>query len=259
VNLWAAAAAAALLAAALGAFVAWVDDRFSLGHLSFALITLAFAEIGELVVLGWDFLGGASGLYLPTDQGRLLAFEFGGARGYFWLLLALAAICFLANFAVLNSALGYTLRAIRDNERAAQAVGIGLLRNKALAMALSAALTSLVGSAYARYASFVDPYVFASPAVIIEVVLIATIGGLGTPYGPLAAASLLVPMAELVRAHLGGVAPGLHYFIYGLLIVVVIRLMPQGLVPWLSALRTRRAPAPARGAAGGKSVQEVSG
>jgi branched-chain amino acid transport system permease protein len=242
VNLWIAAVLAACLAASLGMFIAWVDHRFHLGHLSFALITLAFAEIGELIVLGWDFVGGASGLNLPRDTGHLLRFEFGGAHGYFWLALVLAALCFLTNLAVLDSKLGYRLRAIRDNENAAQAVGIPLLRTKATAMAISAALMSLVGTAYARYVSFIDPYVFASPAVIIEVVLIATIGGLGTPYGPMVAAAILVPMAEIVRGELGGVAPGLHFFIYGLLIVVVIRVMPQGVVPRLSALAARRRP-----------------
>jgi len=246
VNLWLAAALAAGLAALLGVFVAYVDHRFHLGHLSFALITLAFAEIGELIVLGWDFVGGASGLNLPRDQGRFARFEFGGARGYFWLVLVLAVACFLANLAVLNSKLGYRLRAIRDNENAAQAVGIPLLRTKATGMAISAALMALVGTAYARYTTFIDPYVFASPAIIIEVVLIATIGGLGTPYGPLVAAAFLVPLGEYVRGELGGVAPGLHFFIYGLLIVIVIRLMPQGVVPWLQGIARRRRQTAAR-------------
>jgi len=240
VNMWVGAALAAAFAAVMGAAIAWVDFRFKLGHLSFALITLAFAEIGELVALGWDFLGGASGLYLPADKGVLSAFQFGGAKGYFWLMLVLAVVCFLANVAILNSPLGYYLRAIRDNENAAQAVGIDMLRNKALAMAISAALTALVGTAYARYSSFVDPYLFASPAVVIDVVLIATIGGLGTPYGPLAAATLLVPFGEIIRGKLGGVAPGLHYFIYGALIILVIRTMPRGVVPTLQSLLTRR-------------------
>ena len=240
INLWLAGLMSAALAAMTGAFIAWVDFRFKLGHLSFALITLAFAEIAELIVLGWDFLGGASGLSLPSDTGNFLAFEFGGGRGYFWLMLVLAALSFLVNFAVLNSSLGYYLRAIRDNENAAQAVGIALLRNKALAMAISAALTSIVGTAYARYVSFVDPYLFASPAVVIEIVLIATIGGLGTPYGPLVAAVLLVPLGEIMRGELGGVAPGLHFFVYGILIVLVILTMPQGLVPTLSKVLARR-------------------
>jgi branched-chain amino acid transport system permease protein len=258
INLWLAAALAAGVAALLGVFIAYVDHRFHLGHLSFALITLAFAEIGELVVLGWDFVGGASGLNMPKDQGRFLRFEFGGARGYFGLVLALAALTFLANLAVLNSKLGYRLRAIRDNENAAQAVGIPLFRTKATAMALSAALMAMVGTAYARYASFVDPYVFASPAIIIEVVLIATIGGLGTPYGPLVAAVFLVPMAEYVRGELGGVAPGLHFFIYGLLIVVVIRVMPQGFVPWLRGVAKRRRHAAATSPPGGGRKAEAA-
>lgn len=244
VNMWLGMAISAALAAVMGVAIAWVDFRFKLGHLSFALITLAFAEIGELVVLGWDFLGGASGLYLPSDKGDLLAFQFGGAKGYYWLALVIAALCFLVNFAIINSPLGYYLRAIRDNENAAQAVGVALLRNKAIAMAISAALTAVIGTAYARYVAFVDPYLFASPAVVIEVVLIATIGGLGTPFGPMVAALLLVPFGELIRGNFGGVAPGLHYLVYGVLIVVVILSMPRGLVPRLMAALAARRRAP---------------
>lgn len=242
VNMWAGMVAASALAAGFGVVIAWVDTRFKLGHLSFALITLAFAEIGELVVLGWDFLGGASGLYLPADKGALAAFQFGGAKGYFWAALVVATLAFVVNFAIINSPLGYFLRAVRDNENAAQAVGVAVFRNKAVAMAISAAMTAVVGTVWARYSAFVDPYVFASPAVVIEVVLIATIGGLGTPFGPLVAALLLVPFGELIRGHFGGVAPGLHYLVYGVLIVVVILVMPRGLVArllWLAQSRRR--------------------
>lgn len=238
-NMWAGMALATLLSAIVGVFIAWVDFRFRLAHLSFALVTLAFAEVGELVVLGSDFLGGASGLYLPPDTGHISLFQFGGSRGYFWTLLVLAAICTLANFAIINVRLGYNLRAIRGNEDAAQAIGVGLFSNKAVAMAISAALTAMVGTAWARYSSFVDPYQFSSPILTIQIVLIATIGGLGTPLGPLLAACVLVPFGEIVRGHLGGVLPGLHSFIYGVLIVVVILLMPRGLVPALLSL-TRR-------------------
>lgn len=238
-NMWAGMALATLLSAIVGVFIAWVDFRFRLAHLSFALVTLAFAEVGELVVLGSDFLGGASGLYLPPDTGHISLFQFGGSHGYFWALLVLAAVCTLANFAIINVRLGYNLRAIRGNEDAAQAIGVGLFSNKAVAMAISAALTAMVGTAWARYSSFVDPYQFSSPVLTIQIVLIATIGGLGTPLGPLLAACLLVPFGEIVRGHLGGVLPGLHSFIYGVLIVVVILLMPQGLVPALLSLARR--------------------
>ncbi len=116
VNLWLGMIIAALVSAALGAATAYIDFRFRLGHLSFALITLAFAEMGEIIVIGWDFLGGASGLFLPKDTGDFKQFQFGGGKGAFWMMLVLAALCITVNLAILNAPLGYYLRTIRDNE-----------------------------------------------------------------------------------------------------------------------------------------------
>ena len=244
VNMWIGMVVAAAASAAFAAFVAWLDFRFRLSHLSFALITLAFAEMAQLAVLGIDFLGGASGLYLPADQGELLRFQFGGSRGNFFLLFTIAGLCLAANLAILSSGLGYRLRAMRDSEHAAQAIGIDLLRNKIIAMVVSAVLTSFVGTAYARYSGFVDPYQMASPHVTVEVVLFATIGGLGTVLGPLVGAGFLVPFGEIVRGWLGGTLPGLHFFIDGVLIVAVILLVPQGIVPKLAELFDRRSQDP---------------
>ncbi len=240
INLWLGMIVAALVSAALAAFIAWIDFRFRLGHLSFALITLAFAEMGQLAVLGLEFLGGASGIYLPKDSGRLLRFEFGGDRGYFFLLLLVALLCLAVNILILNRPLGYYLRAMRDNENAAQAIGISLLRNKVIAMVVSAVLSSLVGTAYARYSGFVDPYLMASPVLSVEVILVATIGGLGTVLGPMVGAAILIPIGEIIRGQLGAVLPGLHFFIYGVLIVVVILLMPQGVVVKIAELLRHR-------------------
>jgi branched-chain amino acid transport system permease protein len=234
INMWLGMLIAAVISAALGAFIAWLDFRFRLSHLSFALITLAFAEMGQLAAVGSEFLGGASGLFLPPDGGSIPQFEFGGERGNFYLLFAASLICLNANLIILNTPLGYYLRAIRDNESAAQAIGVALLRNKIIAMMISAVLTSIMGTAYARYSGFVDPYQFASPHVTVEVVLFATIGGLGTVLGPLVGAGFLVVFGEIVRGQLGGVLPGLHFFIDGVLIIVVILLMPRGVVPKLT-------------------------
>lgn len=81
VNMWAGMALAALSSAALGVFIAWVDFRFRLPHLSFALVTLAFAEVGELVVLGTDFLGGASGLICRVTRATSAFSNSGDRRG----------------------------------------------------------------------------------------------------------------------------------------------------------------------------------
>lgn len=247
VNMWLGALLAAALSGIMGALIAFVDFRFRLGHLSFALVTLAFAEMGELVVLGTEFLGGASGLFLPKDEGKLAQFQFGGSFGGYWVMLTLALLCLVANLAIVNAPLGYYLRAIRDNENAAQGLGVDLLKNKVLAMTISAVLTSLVGSAYARYLSFVDPYLLASPVLTIEIVLFATIGGLATPFGPALGAILLIPLGEILRGQLGGTLPGLHYFIYGLVVVLVVLLLPRGIGPALYGLvRGRKATSSSR-------------
>lgn len=240
IAMWAGVGLAAALSGAVGAGIALIDFRFRLGRLSFALITLAIAEMGELIVLNSEFLGGASGLMLPPDRGRWALFEFGGASGAYGAILALALLCVLVNLVVINAPLGFFLRTIRDNEAAAQGLGVNLLRNKARAMAISAVLTSLVGSVYARQLSFVDPYLLASPTLTIEVVLFATIGGLGMPFGPALGALLLVPAGEILRGRLGGVLPGLHAFFYGLVVVIVVLAVPRGIGPALLALFGRR-------------------
>lgn len=243
INMWAGLVIAAAIAAILGSLIAWIDFRFRLGHLSFVLITLAFAEMAAIVVEGWDFLGGASGLLLPRDTGDFLAFQFGGGRGAFWVMLALAVAIVLINVAILNAPLGYYLRTIRDNEHAAQAIGVDVRRHKITAMAISAALTSVVGTCYVRYLTFADPYLLASPVITIEVVLFATVGGLGRAYGPALGALLLVPLGEVLRGQLGGAVPGLHYFVYGVVVIAVILISPRGLLPLAERVwRGRRKP-----------------
>jgi branched-chain amino acid transport system permease protein len=239
VNMWLGLVISAVISGALGAAIAWIDFRFQLGHLSFVLITLAFAEMGSIIVEGWDFLGGASGMLLPKDTGNFLAFQFGGGGGAFWVMLTLAAICVLVNVAILNAPLGYYLRTIRDNEKAAQAIGVDILRYKITAMVISAVLASVIGTAYVRYLTFADPYLLISPVITIEIVLFATVGGLGRAYGPAIGALLLVPLGEVLRGKLGSTLPGLHYFIYGIVVIGVILVTPRGLLPLFEGLGKR--------------------
>jgi branched-chain amino acid transport system permease protein len=247
VNMWLGLVISAVISGALGAIIAWIDFRFQLGHLSFVLITLAFAEMGGIIVEGWDFLGGASGLLLPRDTGDFWQFQFGGGIGAFWVMLVLAVVSILINVAVLNAPLGYYLRTIRDNENAARAIGVNILRYKIAAMVISAMLSSVIGTAYVRYLTFADPYLLISPVIVIEIVLFATVGGLGSAFGPALGAILLVPLGEILRGKLGGVLPGLHYFIYGVVVIAVILITPSGLLPLLEKGWARlRGAAPAR-------------
>ena len=90
INMWLGLLISAAVSAAVGAAIAWIDFRFRLGHLSFVLITLAFAEMGAIIVEGWDFFGGASGLLLPRDTGNWLGISVrrrtGARTGLCWRL-----------------------------------------------------------------------------------------------------------------------------------------------------------------------------
>ena len=129
--------------------------------------------------------------------------SFCSAARMYWVMLVVTALCLVVNLAILSSPLGYYLRSIRDNENAAQAIGVGLLRNKVFAMMISAVLTALVGAIYARYLAFVDPYLLVSPVLTVEIILFATVGGLGSVVGPALGAFLLAPLGEILRARQG--------------------------------------------------------
>jgi branched-chain amino acid transport system permease protein len=179
--------------------------------------------------------------------GNFWLFQFGGGPGAFWVMLTLAAACVLVNIAILNAPLGYYLRTIRDNEKAAQAIGVDILKYKIMAMVISAVLASVVGTAYVRYLTFADPYLLISPVITIEIVLFATVGGLGRAYGPALGALLLVPLGEILRGKLGSTLPGLHYFNYGIVVIAVILVTPRGLLSLIERLWWRwRRPAPHR-------------
>lgn len=237
VNFWAGMAIAASLSALLGAMISWIAFRFRLGHLYFALITLAFAELGWFVIIGTEYLGGASGFFLASGQMDIAQFQFASTQQYFVVafMAVLAAIGLSAW--IYYSKLGYYLRAIRNNEDAAQAIGVNLLACKIVVMVISAALSSVIGSIYARFSGFVDPNLFASPLIIIEIVLFTAIGGIGTVWGPVVGAGLLVPLGEVLRGHLGNSLPGLHLAIYGVLIIVVILAMPGGITRGVASVR----------------------
>jgi branched-chain amino acid transport system permease protein len=230
VNLWFGMIAAAAVSAVLGAAMSWITFRFRLGHLYFALVTLAFGELGRIIVIGTDFLGGASGLLLPRAPADFWKFSFETSGRYLLLTLGLVVLAFVTTDLIVHSKLGYRLRAIRNNENAAQAVGLDLLKTKTVAMALSAILSSLGGSVFARYNGFVDPEVFASPIFVISIIMFTAIGGIGTLWGPVLGVGLFYPLGEILRGSLATTLPGLHFVVFGVLLVLVIRLVPGGII-----------------------------
>ncbi len=233
VPIWIGVACAAALSSAIGAAISWITFRFRLGHLYFALVTLAIGELGRIIVIGTEFLGGASGLLVEYQPWTVGSIRVSVAAQNLAFGLGFSAVTILTTYAILRSKLGFRLRALRGNESAAQAIGINLLRSKTIAMVMSAALSSIGGSVLAHYDGFVDPEVVASPILIISIILFTVVGGVGTLWGPVIGVALLFPFGEILRGSLANSLPGLHLVIFGATLVAVIRGMPNGIFGWL--------------------------
>ncbi len=201
----------------------------------FSLATLAVAEIVRLVALNWEQLtAGPMGLLITSLPQVTL---FGNAINWerkepFFLIVALLALCTMFAATLLTRArLGSYLLAIREDEDAAESIGIDTTRAKLAALAASAFFTGVAGGFYGLYFRYVDPDAVFPISLSIEMVFIAVVGGLRTVAGPVVGAVFLTVIAELFREHF---AVG-HLIFYGLFMMLVIRFLPEGI--WGRALR----------------------
>ncbi len=195
----------------------------------FSLSTLAVAEIVRLVALNWESVTNGPVGYLITGLPavRILGQDVNWeSKGPFYTTSALLALVALASTAWLRqSRLGAYLVAIRENEDAAEAVGIDTVRAKVLTLALSAFLAGMGGGFYAFYFRYIDPDAVLNIGLSMEMVFIAMVGGLGTVGGPLVGAVFLTTIGEAVRARF---QVG-HLIFYGLFMMLVIRFLPEGI------------------------------
>ncbi len=218
----------AAIAVAIGLAIGWICYRSGLPHLSFALICLGFAHIGEIVALEWDLLGGPRGLVIRPAFG-LANMQFKGIASYYYMGLIMAAIMVGLCLWISRSKIGFYLKAIKHNEAAASAIGINTVRYRLLALAISAFFCALGGTFYAQLVLYIDPHSAVSIKAVISMILFCAIGGFGTVWGPVVGTMLLMPIGEFVRLY---VMTGFHLIVYGVVVIMVILLTPHGLVPW---------------------------
>jgi branched-chain amino acid transport system permease protein len=233
-------------AALLAAFVGWAVFRYGLRGAYFALVTIALAEAAVYIVSNWRAMGGAGGLRLDFVGHRPEVMQFEGKNWFFYIILILlAGSIFLVQW-MARSRFGYQLVAVRENEEAAEALGVNTLSTKIKANVLSAAMTSVGGVFFVQYISYVGPRTVFGEIVSVQILLYAIIGGLGTVWGPAVGALILVPTAEIARSQLGDTFQGAHLLVYGVVLVMVMLFMPKGIVGAVKGLGSRW---PGRGAA----------
>ena len=218
------ALAVAVLAAMLLAIpIGWLSTRAS--GVAFAMLTLAFAQLGYAIVFKWNSLtGGSDGLTGFTRNAGPFGFEgFVSRDGYFWLVLTVVFTMYWLARGFMNSAMGRAIVAVRENETRASAIGYKPRSLRIVAFVLSSTLAGVAGALHAGFLLFVSPEILhwmLSGHVIIAVIL----GGAGTLVGPMVGAALIV----LAHHKLSAVTDSWP-LVMGLLFIFVVIAAPKGL------------------------------
>jgi branched-chain amino acid transport system permease protein len=219
---------AGVVVAGLSGFLLGIPALRLRGHF-LAITTIAFQTIVYLGLSQWTaFTGGQYGLSVP-QVGAVTLFGLEVARiedirGFYWLTLAVAAACLLIAWRLAHSRLGREWIAIRDDETLARAIGLDATRGKLIAFTASAALAGAAGVLVAHHIRGVSPDDFAiwTSATVVAMVIL---GGRGTLLGPVLGAVVLTAMPEVLRA-----TADFKLIIYGVLMMAMVTLMPEGVV-----------------------------
>lgn len=215
------------------------------GHY-FAIATLLIAISCQIVFQRWEYVGAASGVWIPlTEESSWVALQFHDSKApYYYIFLAFLVMIWLVVWRLGRSKIGFRLRAVRDDAQAAQSLGIDVARHKIIAYAISAMLMAPMGSLFAQYILIVDPDRMFNIEISILVLLMTVLGGIGTLWGPLLGVAILIPISEYSRIYLGGTGGAVDLIFYGLILMLICILRPDGLISlfpkhWLERERQR--------------------
>jgi branched-chain amino acid transport system permease protein len=201
-----------------------------LGFHYFAIGTFVIGESVRLLFLNWEFVGAALGLFVPIRPSGLAAFQFKDHTPYYYIGLALMLTALGTTYAITRTRLVFYLRAIRGDPEAARSLGIDVPAIRLRVFCLTAFLTALPGTFMAQYVLYIDPQSVLDVQISILASLIPILGGIGTLWGPLLGAIVLVPLGEVTRAALGGTGRAADLVIFGALIMILALFRPTGLL-----------------------------
>jgi ABC-type branched-subunit amino acid transport system ATPase component/ABC-type branched-subunit amino acid transport system permease subunit len=199
---------------------------FRLRGVYFALAMLAY-PLALLYVFEWL---GYQEVTLPIKRETPFAYmQFEDPRLYTLLALAMLVAVILVTRLIERSRFGMALLAIKQNEAAAEAAGIDTLFWKLAAITVSGAIAGLVGAFYAVVLLVVTPVSVFGMLVSAQALTVTLFGGVGTVWGPVIGSAILIPLAEVLHAELGHIVPGIQGVVYGLAIVILILVAPEGI------------------------------
>jgi branched-chain amino acid transport system permease protein len=227
------------VAMACGAVIGFLAFRFGVAGVYFAILTIAFAEFARIGFDHFRFVGGSAGFFLPVAQ--YATNDLWNLRGkpvmFYYVILAFTVAAFLLCHLLLRSRIGYFWLAIREDEEAALALGIDTFRYKMYAVVISAGMTAVAGVFFAFFYNNLFPEQVFHISRSIEIILAPIIGGIGTLFGPIVGAFLLTGLSEAVTETLHALGleiPGAKQVFYGLCLLIVVMVLPDGIWPWIA-------------------------
>ncbi|HEY9054468.1 MAG TPA: branched-chain amino acid ABC transporter permease [Rectinemataceae bacterium] len=261
---------AAILGMVRGGMPAWLSILFAgafsalaafliglvilrLRHTYFSIVTMALGEIFRIVIHNLhDFTGGPEGIVI--QQGVI----FGGNAGkLYWLALGGLGLALGASYFFEKSKIRFALTAIRNNEISAKSSGINIFRWLLLAFVASSAIQGVIGGIFVQSYGFASPEsVFSADFTLLPMAM-ALLGGVHSTVGPILGGLLLGIVAEWLKLQI----PYGHLLVYGIMIIIVILFMPQGLLGMARRAARRAYPAAASGSwprSGGKAERRAS-
>ena len=218
------------ITAALGIVIALPALRIGGDYL--VIVTLALQVIVTATLLNWTALTGGTDGIRAIPRVELFGAKLDTPGSFLPLALVVAALCFAIAWRLAASPYGRALRAMRENEAAAQAIGKNIVAMKLSVFAIAAALASVAGSLYAHYVTFVSAESF-TVELTIYLLAMVILGGTGNLAGSLAGALILAVLPELLKFvdMPSDIADKLRQMLYGLLLILILRWRPQGLLP----------------------------
>jgi branched-chain amino acid transport system permease protein len=231
-----------VLAVLLGVVIGYPCFRLRVVGHYFALVTLALSQVVLLsIVAARDITGGSLGLTQRAVGFSWFALQFPDKR-YFYVA---ALVLWLGGLAVWRSIDrhigGQMLDAISEDEEAAAAIGIDVLREKLRVTTISAALTALGGALFVQYLMYLNPETVSGIAVSLQIVFAAIVGGMYSMLGPTVGALLTISLNEGLRVAFATNFIGAANTVYGILLILCIVFMPRGIVGVLESINLRRA------------------
>ena len=243
INPWVVLALAMLLGGLVGLALGFLSFRAGLRGSYFALVTLAFAEVFRISANAWSFTGGAAGVLVPLkiDAANL---QFADRRVFFWLALACVGATLVLTLLMARSRFGAQLVALRENEEAAQALGVDTLAVKLKAITLSGAITAVAGALYTQKFLYLDANLAFGSWLSVEALLAPIIGGAGSVLGPLVGTLVLLGLGEGTKLFLteltGAAMPGIDLVAFGILLILCVAYAPRGILGLLQGKRSAK-------------------